>query len=273
MTTRRAVLAQAASFGGAATALSAGANAATTSDRTRRGSHIRNFVLVHGAWHGGWCYRRVADLLRAQGHHVETPTLSGLGERSHLAGFPINCSTHIKDVVNVIRWERLDNVILCGHSYGGLVIGGVADAIPEAISALVYLDCPLPENGKSAFDLVPQMQASALASTADYGGFLVKPPAAKAFGVNAADQAMVDALLTPHPLASLCEPLRLTGAYMKIARKIYVEATNGHYPAPARIREDQDWKVTEVPSGHDIMIDAPAALTEILLGTVSPKAS
>jgi pimeloyl-ACP methyl ester carboxylesterase len=268
MTTRRNLLAQAASFGGAITALTTSAVGATKSDQARRASEIHNFVLVHGAWHGGWCYRRVADLLRAQGHHVETPTLTGLGERSNLAGFPINCSMHVQDVVNVIRWERLEDVILCGHSYGGMVIGGVADAIPQTISAVVYLDCPLPENGKSAFDLVPQAQARLVAATAEYGGFLVKPPPAKSFGVNAADQDMVDGLLTPHPLASLCESLKLTGAYMRIARKIYVQATNGHYPAPARIRDDQEWKVIEIASGHDVMIDAPAALADVLQGVV-----
>jgi pimeloyl-ACP methyl ester carboxylesterase len=268
MTTRRDLLAQAASLGGVITASSADALGGTRSNGEGRTKVSRNFVLVHGAWHGGWCYRRVADLIRAQGHHVETPTLTGLGERSHLAGFQINCSTHIQDVVNVIRWERLEDVILCGHSYGGMVIGGVADAIPQTISAVVYLDCPLPENAKSAFDLVPQAQARLVAATAEYGGFLVKPPAAKAFDVNAADQDMVDALLTPHPLASLCEPLKLTGAYMRIVRKIYVQATSGHYPAPVRIKEDPDWKVVDVTSGHDIMIDAPAAVANVLLSTV-----
>ena len=94
------------------------------------------FVLVHGAWHGGWCYGRVAALLRARGHTVFTPTLTGQGERAHLLSGSINLSTHIEDVLGVFRCERLDNVVLAGHSYGGMVITGVADRIAERIKAL-----------------------------------------------------------------------------------------------------------------------------------------
>lgn len=271
MSTRREGFAEVAPLGTGSDAPGAGVAARGAADQASLGTGSRNFVLVHGAWHGGWCYRRVADLLRAQGHYVATPTLTGLGERSHLTQFPVNCSTHIQDVVNVIRWERLDDVILCGHSYGGVVIGAVADAIPHAVSALVYLDCPLPENGKTVFDLTPEWQASAVAAAAEYGGFSVKPPTAQAMDVNVDDQDLVDALLTPHPLASLCEPLKLSGAYLDIPRKIYVEATRGSYPAPERIRADDGWEVTEIPSGHDLMIDAPEAVTEILLSATVPQ--
>src|SRR5688500_14307656 len=96
----------------------------------------RDLVLVHGAWHGGWCYARVAEALRASGHRVFTPTLTGLGERSHLASLgEVGLGVHIRDVLNVIRWEQLEEVVLCGHSYGGLVVGGVADAVPERIAS------------------------------------------------------------------------------------------------------------------------------------------
>src|SRR5436190_22734771 len=97
------------------------------------------FVLVHGAWHGGWCWRRVADLLTADGHRVLTPTLTGLGERSHLLSPGISLDTHIADVVNVAKWERLDKIVLVGHSYGGIVISGVAEKISAAISSIVFL--------------------------------------------------------------------------------------------------------------------------------------
>ena len=99
----------------------------------RQGDVAKSFVLVHGAWHGGWCWRRVADRLQAAGHKVWTPTLTGLGERSHLIGTHIDLSTHVTDIVNVLKWERLSDVALCGHSYGGFVISGVAEAMPEAI--------------------------------------------------------------------------------------------------------------------------------------------
>jgi pimeloyl-ACP methyl ester carboxylesterase len=111
------------------------------------------FVLVHGAWHGGWCYVRVADLLRAGGHRVVTPTLTGLGERSHLFSGAITLSTHIDDIVNVLRWEDLTNVVLAGHSYGGFVISGVAERVPERIAALVFLDAFVPADGESLWDL------------------------------------------------------------------------------------------------------------------------
>src|ERR1043165_8400945 len=111
------------------------------------------FVLVHGAWSGGWCYARVATLLRSRGHAVFTPTLTGQGERAHLLSGAINLSTHIADVLGVFRFERLENIVLAGHSYGGMVITGVADRIPERINALAYLDAFVPEDGQSLFDI------------------------------------------------------------------------------------------------------------------------
>ncbi|HZL31950.1 MAG TPA: alpha/beta fold hydrolase [Pseudolabrys sp.] len=113
----------------------------------------KTFVLVHGAWHGGWCWVRVATLLRAQEHAVFTPTLTGLGERAHLLGPDIDLSTHITDVVNLMKWEDLDGVTLCGHSYGGMVISGVAEQMERAISSLVFLDAFLPKNGEAVEDI------------------------------------------------------------------------------------------------------------------------
>ena len=106
-----------------------------------------NFVLVHGAWHGGWCYARVRDRLVAQGHRVFTPTLTGLGERSHLMSKDINLDTHITDVVNVIKWEKLQNIVLCGHSYGGWIISGAAEQMLDAIGSIVFLDAFMRDDG------------------------------------------------------------------------------------------------------------------------------
>jgi pimeloyl-ACP methyl ester carboxylesterase len=111
------------------------------------------YVLVHGAWHGSWCWKRVRKNLQDAGHQVFTPTLTGLGERSHLNSAAVNLSTHVADVANLFRWEDLSDVILCGHSYGGNVISGVADQVPERIRTLVYLDAFVPEDGESLFDL------------------------------------------------------------------------------------------------------------------------
>jgi len=231
----------------------------------------RDFVLVHGGFHGGWCYERVADILRVRGHCVFTPTLTGLGERSHLAHIGVSCRMHIQDVVNVIQWERLNKTILCGHSYGGIVITGVADLIPERVASLVYLDAAIPESGKSTLDLLSaEEQAGLLNLVINQGGQRMLPPfSAAAFNVNSADRAMVDALCTSHPFDTLCERVELTGAYRTIPKKVFVRATNweGTHPQGSyeRVRNDQDWITVEVPCGHDVMLDAPARLAEILL--------
>src|SRR5262249_37605119 len=119
---------------------------------------MATFVLVHGAWHGSWCWKRVREALRARGHVVFTPTLTGVGERPHLLAPDINLDTHIEDVANLIRLEELTDVVLCGHSYGGCVIGGVVDRVPERIGALVYLDAFILENGQSLHDTLPPDQ-------------------------------------------------------------------------------------------------------------------
>ena len=161
---------------------------------------MATFVLVHGAWHGGWCYGRVAKLLRAAGHDVYTPTHTGVGERSHLADGKITLATHVQDIVNVIAYENLSDVILCGHSYGGMVITGVAAKLGDRIKSLVYLDAFLPEDGQSLFDLVgPDMAAHFLSLVKGTDGRLPPIPAA-AFNVNAADAAWVDKTCVPQSL-------------------------------------------------------------------------
>ena len=233
------------------------------------------FVLVHGAWHGGWCYARVAEILRAQGHKVFTPTLTGLGERSHLATLGIiNCSTHIRDVLNVIHWERLDGIVLCGHSYGGRVISGAADAVPERIKSLVYLDAAIPQKGRSELDgTEPQKLTEVLDAAGDHGGHLLPPYPAEFFNVNPADRAMVDALCTPQPIETFIESLNLTGAYENVAKKTFVMATGwkGH-PVLRQMykeaKEDKGWTALEIPYGHDVMLDAPERVAEILLGAM-----
>ena len=150
---------------------------------------MTTFVLVHGAWHGGWCYKRVARLLREAGHEVYTPTLTGLGERAHLMSRSIDLGTHIQDVVGVIRCEELSGVVLCGHSYGGMVIAGVAEQIAATIRSLVYLDAFVPESGKSVFDYLPAEQSAGMRADAEQNGegYKVTPIPAAAFAVNAKD--------------------------------------------------------------------------------------
>ncbi len=164
-----------------------------TSDR-------KTFVLVHGAWHGGWCWRRVADLLEKQGHKVFTPTLTGLGERSHLLRAGINVSTHVTDVVNVLKWEGLTDVVLCGHSYGGLVVSGVAEQAADKIGSIVFLDAFVPDNGDSMAELTNQAVRDQLKTATERGDLGVPARSAAAFLVNEKDQAWVDAMCVPQPI-------------------------------------------------------------------------
>ena len=218
------------------------------------------FVLVHGAWHGGWCWRRVADRLTAKGRYVVAPTLSGVCERSHLANDSINLSTHIDDVVNEIRWKDLEGLVLVGHSYGGMVITGVAERVRERIAALVYLDAFLPEDGQSLSALVP--------GAAPLPEHVVPPIPAAVFRVNTKDAAWVDSKMTPHPVKCFTETLRVSGAYLTIPQKIYIRARD--FPSAAfdaafdRCRKDHVWKTVEMKCGHDAMVDQPSELAAIL---------
>ena len=147
---------------------------------------MATFVLVHGAWHGSWCWKHVRKRLQHAGHDVFTPTLTGVGERCHLASPNVNLSTHIADILSLIQWEELSRIILCGHSYGGFVISGVADRIPDRIRALVYLDAFVPEDGECLFDLVsPEMAAGMRRQAATSGdGWKVDPIPGEVFQVN-----------------------------------------------------------------------------------------
>jgi pimeloyl-ACP methyl ester carboxylesterase len=227
------------------------------------------FILVHGAWHGGWCWRRVADILEAKGHKVFAPTLTGLGDRSHLMRAGINVTTHVTDVVNLLKWERLSGVVLCGHSYGGLVVSGVAEQAAPAIGSIVFLDAFVPEDGDSMAKITSQAVRDQLKAASERGDIGVPPRSAAAFLVNEKDQAWVDAMCTPQPIGCFTEAIRITGARERIAKKAYVRA--GAYPNPgfdqalARVKSDKSWRTYAVPCGHDVMVDMPERLAEILL--------
>jgi pimeloyl-ACP methyl ester carboxylesterase len=232
------------------------------------------FVLVHGAWSGGWCYARVADLLRERGHKVFTPTLTGQGERSHLLTGAVNLSTHITDVLGVLRYERLSNVVLAGHSYGGMVITGVADRVPEPISSLVYLDAFIPEDGQSVFDInIPANVQRYIANAGDLGGLAIPPPPASYFNVNAADAPRVDALATPFPIGCFAERLKLTGRHRDIGKRTYVYATERPSPSAfkpiyERVKDDSAWTAYALACGHHVMLDMPERTAEILEAAV-----
>jgi pimeloyl-ACP methyl ester carboxylesterase len=226
------------------------------------------FVLVHGAWHGGWCYGRVAQRLRSEGHEVYTPTLTGLGERSHLLDDKTDLNTHIQDVLNVIKWQDLDQIILCGHSYGGMIITGVADAVPERIANLVYLDAYVPKDGESIWDYMSgERQQVLLRDAKPYNGHAVIAPPPAHFGVDPRNQAWVASKMTPQPMLTLTQPIRLSGGYGQTRKRVYVYATGpssmeGSYP---ELRDDPAWDVKITECGHDQMVDAPDQVAAILI--------
>jgi pimeloyl-ACP methyl ester carboxylesterase len=234
--------------------------------RAQAQTSARTLVLVHGAWHGGWCWRRVSDLLEKRGHKVFVPTMTGLGERSHLMDAKINLSTHITDIVNVIKWEGLNDIVLVGHSYGGAVVSGVAEQVRDAIASIVFLDAFVPENGESLKDLTARR--AAIEELERKGETSMKPVPAAAFQVNEKDRAWVDGKCTPHPLATLTEKITLTGARDRIAKKAYIRATgyaNAPFDAAQQKAKANGWRVYDLPCGHDVMVDMPDRLTEILL--------
>ncbi len=232
---------------------------------------MTTFVLVHGAWSGGWCYYKVAALLRAQGHAVFTPTLTGQGERAHLLTGSVNLSTHITDILNVFHYEGLNDVILAGHSYGGMVITGVADRIPEKVAALVYLDAFLPEDGQSLFDInIPANTQRFIAGAGNLGGLAVPaPPAVAYFNVNPADAPRVDALATPFPIGAFAERLKLTGGHKTVRKHVYVHGTvlpreSPFKPFYERAKADPAWSAHALACGHHVMLDMPEKTAAIL---------
>ena len=229
-------------------------------------------VLVHGAWHGGWCYKYVAQQLRAAGHQVYTPTLTGLGERSHLMNRSVTLDTHVQDVVNVIRWEELSEVVLCGHSYGGMVISGVVEKVPDKIRALVYLDAFVPEDGQALMDFLPDDFRAGIRddSRTNGDGYLMTPIPASVFNVNQRDAAWVDRMCVKHPLACFEQKIALTGARARVGRRVYVLATDYGPPQPFvavadRLKGAAGWKVVSLSCGHDLMLDMPMETADLIL--------
>ena len=259
-TSRRTLLAA-----GAALAAAAGARTAQAQ------AEPKTFVLVHGSWHGGWCWRRVADRLEKRGHKVFTPTLTGLGDRVHLLTAAVDLDTHVTDVVNLIKYEGLQNIVLAGHSYAGSIITGVAEQMLPSIASIVFIDAFLPVNGDTMLSMTTEaLRAASLAAKAK--GDISRPvvPAA-AFRVNEKDRAWVDSKLTPQPLGPSFTPIKFTGARDKVAKKTYIRAVE--YPQPAfdkwlaQCKADPTWCTHGVTNtGHDIMVDQPDQLTELLIG-------
>jgi pimeloyl-ACP methyl ester carboxylesterase len=231
---------------------------------------MTTFVLVTGAWHGSWCWKRVRDALTARGHSVFTPTFTGIGERSHLLAPEVDLETHIADIMNLIRWEELQDVVLVGHSYGGLVVRGVADRMGDRIAALVYLDAFVPESGQSLHDcLSPEQLQGQLDAIAEFGeGWRMPPIPAAAFNVNEADRDWVDAQCTFQPVACFQQKLRLERDGVPAGPVHYIYASDWEGTPFTQFYDKakaRGWATREFACGHDVMLDRPQELTAALL--------
>ncbi|MBB5986912.1 alpha/beta hydrolase [Sphingobium lignivorans] len=214
-------------------------------------------VIVHGAWVGGWRWRGVADILIDRGHHVFTPTLTGLGEREHLNSPAVNLSMHARDIANVIKYERLENILLVGHSYGGMPVSVATELVPEGvIQSIMYMDAFYPEDGESLNDLVPGEPHL----PTEEGDYLVPPPRADLVGFNthmdAAARAAYEERRTPQSVYCYSEKARLTDARDRIPQKTYVLATgyknDTFRPMAEKLRARPGWRVEEMPYTHDL---------------------
>lgn len=229
------------------------------------------FVLVHGAWHGGWCWDKVSEKLRAEGDLVYTPTLSGLGENKKMLDSTINLNTHIMDIVNLIVKKDLHHVILVGHSYGGAVIAGVADRIPERLEKLVFLDALLVENGQSPLSVNPKESQDVFTKTAiDFDkGLSIPAPSSAWFGLT--DSIAIkstDALVTSQPFRSFTQRLVLKHPYGNHLPLIYIACRKPELAVleqfAQKTKNSKAWKYYELQTGHDAMITMPTELTALL---------
>jgi pimeloyl-ACP methyl ester carboxylesterase len=241
---------------------------------------MATYLLIHGAWHGGWCWRRVVPLLRAAGHEAFTPTLTGLGERAHLLTRDVGLDTHAQDVVGVLEYEDLRDVVLVGHSYGGMVITAVAERAAERVAHLVYLDAFVPRDGQSLVDLLGPDMLAVVTEQARSQGEGWKLPAFPAEHLGVAkeqDLAWVRSKLELHPFKTMLDKVRLANPdAAKIARTyIYCsQPAMGPFGQFAeRARAEAGWRYREIATGHDAMVTEPERLSELLMEAAAVSAA
>jgi pimeloyl-ACP methyl ester carboxylesterase len=240
---------------------------------------MMTFLLVHGAWHGGWCWKKVEPLLRKTGSKVLTPTLSGLGDRSHLAQqldpSNIDLDLHIRDIVQVIEYEDLEQVVLVGHAYAGMVITGVAEVCPERLSHLVYLNGVVPANGESMVSQLAAVRgaefAAWVAGVIERGEkFLPAPTKTEIrtrWGItDPEDLDWMSSHVTSQPVAAMASPVRISNPEAAAVPRSFVRGAEAGFQAVADRVEGAGWAVYHVDSGHDTMVTHPRDLAEILLG-------
>lgn len=231
---------------------------------------MSTFVLLHGAWHGGWCWRRVRERLTALGHEVFTPTFTGVSDRAHVLHPGVGLGTHVEDVVRLLEAEDLTRVVLVGHSYAGMVVSAVSERVPDRIAHRVHLDAFLPEDGEAAIDLLPESVAGHYRESVEGPGFgwLIPPRSLEVLGVSDEDDlAWLRPRLTPHPWLTYTEPVRLGRGESEVPGS-FIECVGWmrvFTPYAERARE-RGWAVHEIDTGHEAMVTAPEELARLLAG-------
>jgi len=232
---------------------------------------MSTFVLVHGLGLGGWCWKRVVNKLRENNHTVFTPTLTGVGERSHLATPDINLDTHITDIINVLQWEDLNDVILVGHSYGGSVVTGVADREAQRVKMLVYLDAFVPHDGDSVMGFQPPERIEYYYNLVEKlgKGWLLPPNPPEFYGVNYPDDIRwMKQLSTPQPLATFTQPISLEHKDKPLFPRAFIWASSftpsTFVQFAEKYRHDPEWEYREIDAGHMVMLSHANELIQTL---------
>jgi pimeloyl-ACP methyl ester carboxylesterase len=229
---------------------------------------MSTFVLVHGAWQGGWTWSRVTPLLRARGHEVFTPTLTGCAERVQSLSPQTGLETHVEDIAGLILFERLQNVVLVGHSYSGQVIAGTASRLPDRVGQLIYLDAFLPDDGVSATMRQPEQIAHHYKQSVDEHGFgwLIPPRKLEVLGVtDPGDVAWLSELMLPHPYKGFNDPATVSPDSLAIP-SAYIECIDWMrvFTPQRELAVSRGWPVRELQTGHQAMQTAPQALADTL---------
>lgn len=226
-----------------------------------------SLVLVHGAQHGAWCWRKVTGPLRGRGFDVHAVTLTGLGDRAHLLTAEVDLNTHITDVVAYLEAEELTDVTLVGHSYGGMVAAGVTAALPGRVRRIVYFDSPVPVDGETSIAVHPLGEQFRARRTVVNGVAVLPRSDGSTLGLSDDDLAWVRRHLTPQPYRAVSTPLRLPPCWNDGVEQVYIRCVRPDDPERAylsRVDPAQGWKYREIHSGHDAMISAPAELVDVL---------
>lgn len=226
---------------------------------------MTDFVLVHGAWHGGWCWERVGRTLTDRGHRAHAPTLAGLGDRAGENDGTVGLGDHVDDVVRYIEDHDLRGVTLVGHSYAGIVVREAADRIPTRIAHVILVDGWIAAAGESLLERAPDWFASSIRSSVPEGGHTIPVPPVELLGVtDPTDMAWLESRLTPQPFATLDEPTTLAGAVDEIPGTAIVCRPGSGLPFD-EWAEAVGYDIVDLDSGHDAMVSAPAELTDLIV--------